>query len=450
MEDLKKVSSEQLYKFLKNLSVGLLSIVAMIAFSRLLPFYLSPVVSLVCAAAVYTILYNNKVNNRVGCMLVPYTIFFCFISYSFVIIILNILFAWGIVYLPREFIFFNDPYVPALLLNPICLVVIAIMYSRRSNIFICQDCKMQTGDIRGKLGNILNHESYFQMRNLMWLFGSLSVVMWTYYEVLYINIDINDRDWYVFMWLEIIAFLLDEIYFIFRYYNLYLDLKENDEIITPEELSDMTAKTYVRYYVICGNYMYMTVNSMNPETPYRKVIDTPFFTKRIVNGITFDEDRQLIVNMTGVKTGELKFFYGRKLKDLDRHSLLRYFYFFDGDIKDYPDLRVDGEWMNFDEIKKIYSHNPGKMSQITVADITRLATIMLTEKTFDEHGFRKSRLRQYKPTFNLREVRDSDLDFQDDKWIKISMFNSDTRLYRLKKWWRRHAGSNKGESSQWE
>lgn len=447
MEDLRKISSIQLYRFLKNLSIGLLLIVAMVALSRMLPSYISPVISLICAAVIYTILYNHRVQNDKGCMFVIYALFFCFVSYSFITIIINILYVWGVVTLPKEFVFFNDPYLPTLSLNPIFFVVLSAVYLRKRSLYICKDCRLQADESRGKLGNMLCRESNFQMRNMIILFGSLSVITWIYYKFYYINIDVNNRDWYILSWLNILAFIIDEIYFIFRYYNLYLDLKENNEIITQEELNDMTAKTYLRYYLICGNHIFMTKDAVDSESAYRKVIDTPFFTKRSVNGISIGEVKNIISRMSGVSNGDLRFFYGRKLRDLNRHSLLRYFYFLDGDISDYQNLKVDGEWMDFDEIKRIYSHNPGRMSRIAVTDITRLATIILTSKTFDENGYRKSKLKAYRPTFNLREVRNSELDFQDDKWIKISLFNSDTRLYKLKKWWRSRFGDDK--TSQW-
>lgn len=449
MEDLRKVSSEQLFLMWKNLSIGLLTIIAMIAFSRILPFYLSPIVSLVCAAVLYTFLYNHRVMGATSCVVVIYAVFFCLIAYSFVTILVNILFAWGLIFVPREFIFFNNPYIPSLMACPVSFLSLLVIYLRRRKLHICMDCRLQGGDAyeRGILGNILSHESQLQLKNLLILFGILTAVVWSYYFIFYININVNARDWYVFIWLVIIAFIFDEIYFIYRYYNLYLDLKEKDEIISPEELRDMTAKTYLRYYVICGNYLYVDTKVIDPGASYKQTIDTPFITKRNVNGITIPEVKRIIERMSGVTTGDLRFFYGRRLPDLDHHSLLRYFYFLDGDISEYQNINVDGMWMNFEDVKKVYSKNPGRLAPILVADITRLATIMLTEKIFDENGFRKSKIKQYRPTFNLVDVKNSDLDFQDDKWIQISLFNSDTPLYRIKKWFRRRFKKTDNSSS---
>ena len=109
MQDLEKVSSLQLYSFWKNLSVGLLSIVGVIALSIILPFFFSPIIAILAAALLYTILYNNKLKIESQCMVVIYSLFYCLISYSFISIVLNVLDIWGIISLPKELSFFAYP-----------------------------------------------------------------------------------------------------------------------------------------------------------------------------------------------------------------------------------------------------------------------------------------------------------------------------------------------------
>ena len=447
MDDLEKVTSYQLYKLWRNLTIGMAAVIVMMSMSKLLPYFLSPVVSLLCAAGLYTFIYDNKVKNETSCMMVPFGMLYALVGYSFVTIVLNVLYAWGLKTLPSEFVFFTNPFVPSLIMNPVCFLTFLFLTLGRKRISICRECRLRGGELseRGTMRHLLNHETHFQLRNLTLMFGILTVMVWAYYLVFYVNINLNARDWYVFTWLTIIFFVLDELYFGARYYNLYLDLKENDEVISQDELRDMTAKTYVRFYVICGNSMYVDTHVIDPRTPYKEVIDTPFTTKRTMNGITIDEVKRTIKKMTGVD-GELRFFFGRKVAEFTNYSVLRYFYFLDGQPSDYPQLNTEGEWMDFDKLKYLYSNNPGKMSDLTVTDTTRLATIMLTHKTFDENGYRRSRIKMYNPSFNLIEVRNSNLDFQDDKWIKISMFNSDTPLYTFKKKWRKILGSKKSNS----
>ncbi|MDE5874853.1 MAG: hypothetical protein K2H15_04325 [Muribaculaceae bacterium] len=439
MEDLGKVSSMQLYVMWKNLTIGLTAVTALLTFTHMLPYFLSPVVALVTAACLYIYIYNTRSTSITSCMLVPFATLYACLGYAFVSILVNVLYAWGLKSIPTEFIFFDGTYVPSLTLSPICLFVAAYFLIFRRSLRICKNCRVSGDDAYegGMMKHLLRKEAPFQLRNLVMIFLLLTVVVWSYFLLFYVNINFNARDRYVFVWVAIILFLLDELYFIARYYNLYLDFKESNEIISQEELNDMTAKTYIRYYVICGNHIYVDPHSVDPHASYKEVIDTPFFTKRTMNGIPVDEVKRIIGNMTGYRDGELRFFFGRKSSELTNHSILRYFYFLDGKPEDYPDINVDGEWMDFERMKYLYSNNPGKLGDITVSDTTRLATIMLTEKTFDENGFRKSKIKMYNPSFNLIDVRNSSLDFQDDKWINVSMFNSDTPMFRFKRWWRR-------------
>lgn len=449
MQDFDKISSDQLYKLWKNLTIAMVTVIAMMTFSKLLPFFLSPVISIIAAAFIYTYIFDNRSRKEGSCMIVPYAMLYSLISYSFVSIISNVCYAWGFKQIPQEFIFFNSPYVPSLIMNPVCFFTFLIFWIRGRRSHVCRDCRLLNGERgeRGSLGRILDAESRFQLKNLTVMFGLLSAIVWVYYLVFYVNINLNSRDWYIFTWVTIISFILDELYFISRYYNLYLDLKENNEIITPEELQSMTAKTYLRFYVICGNNIYVDPHAINPKTPYKDVIDTPFMTKRPINGINVGEVKKIIQKMVGYD-GELRFFFGRKSNDISNHSLLRYFYFLDGELEDFPDIKTDGEWMDYEKIKYLYSNNPSKLADISVADTTRLATIILTEKIFDDKGYRKLKLKSYNPTFNLIDVRNSNLDFQDDKWIKISMFNSDTPFYGIKRKWKKNS-DQKRKSNSW-
>lgn len=435
----------------RNLTVGLLTIIAVMTFSKLLPYYLSPAIALIGAGFLYTYIFESKTRNDISCMVIPYTMLYSLVAFSFVTILLNVFYAWGFKDFPQEFIFFTNPFIPSLIINPVCFFTVLFINLRRKKLMICRECKLDGSSVNGgnSMAGMFRYEVHFQLKNLTFLFGLLSVLVWGYYLVFYINININARDWYIFTWTTIITFILDELYFIARYYNLYLDLRENNEVVSPDELMDMTAKTYLRYYVINGNDIYLDRHILDPKVPYKEIIDTPFFTKRSVNGINIHEVEQIIRKETGQR-GELRFFFGGKSLDFSNRSILRYFYFLNENIEDIQHLGEKGEWMSFDEIKYLFSTNRSQLSRIFVSDMTRLTTIMLTEKTFDERGYRKSQIRNYRPSFNLMDVYNSNLDFQDDKWLDISLFNSDTPLYGFKRWWRNILSSRKNNRNSWQ
>lgn len=435
MKDLDKINSSRLFSFWKNLSLGLLIVLVSMFIAQVLPYYFSPIITLIGAAVLYTMLYNGRIESNPSCMLVVYALFYSMITYAFITIVINILYIWGIVSLPKELTFFSPPYIPSLMYNPICCLVIGFMLIRGNSMNLCNDCKFKNGLSidRGRFGQLLHKENKVQLFNLFCLFLVMSVIVWVYYFTYYDkSADVNSRDKYIMLWLNLLCIVIDELYFALRYYSIYLDLKEEGNIITEQELSDMTTKTYLRFYVICGNSIYVNTKIMDPRMPYREIIDTPFVTKRNVNGITTAEVNGIISSMIKIP-GHLRFFFGRKNPDLEKHSLLRYFYFLDGTPEDYPEVRLAGEWMDFNRIKNIYNSSPTLMSSTFLGDMSRMATIVLTQKIFDDRGFRKIKVKSYQPTFTLEEIRQNDYDFQDDKWIRVSMFNSDTKGFHMRR-----------------
>ena len=448
MEALRKINSMQLYYLWRNLAISLLCIGLVMCGSHVVPYYMAPIVSLLLSAMLYTMLWNNYVSGERGCMVVVETMLYTLVCYTFISILLVVIELLELYRFPNEIIFFNDPYLPSLILLPtgLCVTLFALFFRNRMPSY--RRFRMEYGGVRerGYYGVVTNREMDIQLRNLAVIFALLTCVVWSYYLFSYVNVNRNARDWYVFVWIVVIVVILDEIFFMIRYYNLYLDLYEHNEIITPEELRDITARTYLRYYVICGEYIYLDRHAFDRLNQTKDVLDTPFITKKTVNGVPTSEARIIVENMTGKKDGELRFFFGRHLAGVDKHSLLRYFYFLDGDIKDHADMGADGEWIHFDEVKKIYNDTPLGMAANAVNDLSRLSTIMLTEKTYDEEGYRKNKIRSYKSSLTLSDVRKSRIDFQDDKWIKIANFNSDTKFFRLKKFLREAAGKMSGSS----
>ncbi len=438
----------QLYYLWRNLAISLLCVGVVMGGAHVLPFYMAPVLSLFLCGVLYTMIWNNSVADNKGSMIVVETMLYSLLCYTFISILFVVVQVLGLYHFPNEIIFFNDPYLPSLVLLPTTFAVSLYAFVFKKSMPAYKQFRRQFGGERerGYFWLISNRETTFQLKNMVVLFAILTCIVWYYYLNIYVSVNQNGRDWYVFLWIVVISVMLDEVYFMMRYFNLYLDLQEHNEIITPDELRDITARTYLRFYVICGENVYVDRNATDRLNQKKGVVDTPFITKRTVNGVPTTEVRNIVERMTGIQGGELKFFFGRHLAGVDKHSLLRYFYFLDGDISDYPELGEKGEWVHFDDIKRIYNTNPLGLSTNGLNDLTRLSTIILTERTYDEDGYRKNKIKSYKGNLTLADVRKSKLDFQDDKWLHIADFNSDTKFFRLKKFLRDAAGK-KSQSS---
>ena len=102
--------------------------------------------------------------------------------------------------------------------------------------------------------------------------------------------------------------------------------------------------------------------------------------------------------------------------------------------------------MHFDDVNKIYNDTPLKFASNALNDLIRLSTIMLAERTYDEEGYRKNRIRSYQSNITFADIMKSKLDFQDDKRIRIAHFNSDTRFFKLKKFLREAGGKRSGST----
>ena len=444
MDDFRKINSMQLYYLWRNLAFSLLCVGIVMGGVHIVPYYMAPALSLFLCGVLYTMIWNNRETEGRGCMVVVETMLYSLLGYTFVSIILVVIQILDLYHFPNEIIFFNDPYLPSLILLPMtCGVsIFALLFKKSMPTYRQFRSQYGGSQERGYFGLMTNSETNLQLKNLVCVFAVLSVIVWYYYLYEYVNTNQNGRDWYVFLWIVVITILLDEVYFMMRYYNLYLDLQEHNEIITPDELRDVTAHTYLRFYVICGEYIYIDRNAFDRISRREGVFDTPFITKRTVNGVPTSEVRNIVERMTGKSGGELRLFFGRHLAGIEKHSLLRYFYFLDGDISQYSDMKENGEWVHFDDVKRVYNLAPLKIATNALNDLSRLSTIILTERTYDEEGYRKNKIKSYKGTLTLADVRKSKLDFQDDKWLHIADFNSDTKFFKLKKKLREASGKN--------
>lgn len=253
--ELQKVNTEQIFMMWRNIAVSMLSFIMLNLLTILLPPIFAPVVSTAAAIFLYYQVVSSSYSKYETCAIVPYIFFFIAVSYTIVLIVANLLAIWGIVPIPDEMMFFEGIYIPNLVIAPVAFVTVFVMYLQRHRLTLCVNCKITHGSPldRGNVGVIFSHESSFIMKNLMLMYLIIIAVDYTYYLTEFIDVTMTPRDRFVFSGVAIAAYLTNILYFGIRYYNLYLDLKERDELLSPDDINNLGTRTYVRFYVICDD-----------------------------------------------------------------------------------------------------------------------------------------------------------------------------------------------------
>lgn len=432
----------QVYLMWRNMAIAVTAICILIILSTFLHGFLSPIFSTVCAFILYILVYSVSSIKSGACMLVPYSVFISFISYTFFVVVINLINIWSpLVELNDELNIFYAPYLPILLLAPTGFFICLCVMLRGIKASICIDCRIAHGNYntRGRFGLVLHRESPLQLRNLTLLFLLISAFTWWYYLAAFNSVNLTARDYFVFTWIPLMVFLAYIFYLGFRYYNLYIEFKERDEIVTPEELSEQATKTYLRFYVICGDHIYLNLNAPDEldDADKEGLIETPFLLNRCESSVSEAEAERTIRHLTDIHDGKLRFFFVRKSQDNAKHRVLRYFYFLPGKKDDYPTLNgAEGTWVSSNEFKTFFYNSKMRLSPLLNIDMNRLATILITSKIYNSNGERKIKLKQYRPSFDFIELQNSDIDFQDTFWLKVAYFNSDMPNFRFKRWLR--------------
>lgn len=439
MRDLQKVNLLQLYLFWKNLSIAVLLLIALLTASAWTHSIYAIFTAIGSAFIIYWRIYANKTSHHPTYMLVSYALMLSIIIFTVIQMAVSLIQAWHIYEFSEHFSIFKGPRtLSILILAPVCFVTLSVVYLRRKKLHRYLDDKFGVNSdvfLKGKLGAILTRESRIQVFNLLIIFGLLSVINWTYYSFFfYKDAVLTMKDIYIFYWVNVCGLVFFLLYLLVHNYNMDLDLRQSGNLLTPEEVSNLTHKNYFRYFVVCENHLFVSYECEDPDYTAHKVLDTPFFQSRTGRMISEPEIKNMIAKATGVNNGELRFLFSFPAPGLNNHHVSRYFYFLSGQLTDYPQLdESKGEWMTMNRLQEINRKRPHALSSYLLADTNRLLTIMQTKKMYDEHGNRRYKIKSYMPPFRLEDIRTSDTDFQSNKWLDIATFNCDKPFFRLRR-----------------
>lgn len=316
----------------------------------------------------------------------------------------------------------------AMLLPVVVLVVLLVMKYKGLKNVLCVDCLLRNGSVceRRALGHIYERENRYLVPRQIKVAIVGVIVVWGY--ELFISDFFYDSsyDEFIFYFLPLIIVSVDLLMLRFRYFLIRV-YRRYDKCETRQEVQEGMKR--LRITVVSGDSVYYVMQKEIYETPF--IADTEFEEK-----ISVGFAKSYMAEHLGfVNIGFIRFCYG-SLDFEQKRSVEHYFCFIDDKsmILRYEEkFGVKGEWMTKEEL--VSNHNKEKFTPFVAAELSRIFRIMTASKIYDIDGHRKIDIKGYIPNFSISEIKDSSIDFSDNRWVYLSKFNRDVSFAKLRLFW---------------
>ncbi|MCC8119064.1 MAG: hypothetical protein LIP09_10025 [Bacteroidales bacterium] len=357
-----------------------------------------------------------------------YTIYSLFIS-ALIMLIINIMNTkwchWGIAANMHD----PHPFISTLIVYPVTAILFGFALMRRKHTSYCKACKEQnTFSVRMTIEcNVFTAQAMDQLKMHVIMSTLVSIATWAYYIFFYINVNINSPDTFFFFIVPLTVFLLSLVYFSSKYSNMNFEAS-----ISPMRL-DHDNMTKMRYMVVGGDKVMLQEVAKDKcglglwDTP--AVCEVPFS-----DNIEIDQAKATFKNMSGADDFEIRYLFS-----INTSKTITYHYaaFVPVD-ENMPGL--EGKWFNLYQIDMMMKS--GMISRAFAFEMHRIFTITMAWKTYDREGKRLYPIKNYRPTFRLKDFKDWNVDYTDLHWISVSQNNEDRPFFRLRRFWRRYISGN--------
>ena len=144
--------------------------------------------------------------------------------------------------------------------------------------------------------------------------------------------------------------------------------------------------------------------------------------------------------ISGLSPVKLKFAYVNE-NTVTLSNTLHYLCFFDKE-EQLRGIKTSGELYRIDQVLRMV--NGGEVSPVLESELRRIYTVALTWKTYSSTGTRLYAVRNYRPTFRLRDISKWNVDYNDKNWLSVAAVNQDKPFWRLRRFWRKYINSING------
>lgn len=412
------------------LSIGARALLLLLSLA--MPYEWLPVVAFALEVLLFLMVRANREASLPTCFLTPFVMTRILFWSAVVMTVISILGAHGV--LARWFELVNPevPYIPILILGPISVIVTGWAVWRRNDFGFCVDCRMRHGTPaeRGFLGKLFSQEGRYQVRFLLGLSIVITVTSWLYYAFVYINVNLNRPDKFFFVWLPLIFYVVSLVYMAMRYFTIW-SYYDQELAVSNVRRPDTTL---LRYIILDHERICLT----EPDatlSPMARGYDTPAtVTLPRRDNVPVYEARGYFREMVGSDGFAIRFMY--RSTDAGGDSNVFHYLVNVADPSQVENGPLHGRWVTIPELERLLNND--MLAPMMAAEIHRLYTVTMAWKTYDRRGRRLYKIKNYRPTFRLRDIQNWEVDFNDSQWLRVAVNNQDRPFYSLKRFWRRY------------
>lgn len=431
VSEVKQSAKRSIYSMWINWAVAYGAISFIVLVAPVVPIWGLPIMILLEILTVISFLRSKKIDNPSSCLRMLYlsaVILFWTMLVLVIIIVLNLEFIHvEILHDFRQLVDQSQPYSLTLIIYPIiaCVTIFSLLQNRKSP--FCQHCKASryTNCNSSFVSKMYSSEAKFQRKLALAISIICLAVAWIYFLTLE-NETKTARDIFIYIGFPILLYLISLVYMAFRYVDMWIEYLDYASV--PR--GDVACST-LRFLVFGDDYLCLIKEQadFSGELYY----DTPFTLDiDIDKDINDSKASNLFNSMTELTDVNLRLLY--KNSDFSAgHNVYHYACFID-DKKNIKSLQA--EWFNLGQLDRLIKERA--VSPMLASEIKRIYTITMAWKTYTRDGKRLYSIKNYVPTFRLKDLKNWDVDYNDITWINIADNNEDKRFFVLKKLWRKY------------
>lgn len=388
---------------------------------RWLPFFVLAILLLVTG-----ITRATRVRGTPWCYRIPAaTAYILFIS-AFIMFFIN---AVGINWEPRwvkpQPVNLTIPYVCALIIYPTACFVSLWYLLINNRALVCVHCRIRNGSYteRGLISKLFQQESTLQLKWLLVIAGIITVIDWSYYYLYYINVNYNSPDLFFFIGIPTVFTILSVIYFFTRYNSMWRHYCHNPQL---DEIHGNS--TALRYLIIVGNHIFLDIhNPFTVDTPAKCFI--PFTPE-----VSMEKARHTFTELTGKKAPRLILAYESE-ETTTLANAFHYLCFFNS-LNELAGCTLPGQLYS---LQRIIEMTKSKLLAPELrSELERIYTVAMAWKTYTPEGKRIYPVKHYRPSFKIGDIKNYNVDYNDKRWLAITVNNEDRHFFRLRRLWNRH------------